>query len=196
MRSAETVLAVIHERGKRGLPLDDLYRQLFNPDLYLRSYGRLAHNKGALTRGVTNETVDGMSQQVIEHIITAMRAERFRWMPTRRVYIPKKTGKQRPLGMPVWTDKLVQEVMRSLLEAYYEPQFSTHSHGFRRGRGCHTALAEVRSGWSGVKWFIEGDIKGCFDQASWYSIEKRKFWSWPFLRRWNSSSVVGSSGNR
>jgi len=163
MRDAETVLAVIQERGKRGLPLDDLYRQLFNPDLYLRGYGRLARNKGALTQGITKETVDGMSQHVIEQIIEALRFERFRWMPTRRVYIPKKNGKKRPLGMPVWTDKLVQEVMRSLLEAYYEPQFSAHSHGFRPGRGCHTALTEIRKGWTGVKWFIEGDIKGCFD---------------------------------
>lgn len=166
MRNAETVLAVIQERGRRGLPLDDLYRQLFNPDLYLRGYGRLAKNKGAMTPGVTKETVDSMSLNVIEQIIEALRYERFRWTPARRVYIPKKNGKKRPLGMPVWTDKLLQEVIRSLLEAYYDPQFSPYSHGFRPGHGCTTALAHIRKKWTGAKWFIEGDIKGCFDNIN------------------------------
>jgi retron-type reverse transcriptase len=54
-------------------------------------------------------------------------------------------------------------VIRSILEAYYEPQFSRHSHGFRPGRGCHTALDEVTRHWHGAKWFIEGDISQCFD---------------------------------
>ena len=163
MRNAETVLKVIQERGKRGLPLDDLYRQLFNPDLYLRGYGHLATNQGAMTKGVTPETVDGMSLDRIQQTIEALRFERFRWTPVRRVQIPKSNGKTRPLGIPTWTDKLVQEAMRMLLEAYYEPQFSPSSHGFRPGRGCHTALVEIRRTWTGAKWFIEGDIKGCFD---------------------------------
>src|ERR687886_2695561 len=154
MRTADTVLAIIQDRGKRGLPLDDLYRQLFNPDLYLRSYGRLAPNKGAMTKGVTPETVDGMSLDKIQLTIEALRFERFRWTPVRRVHIPKANGKTRPLGIPTWTDKLVQEVMRMLLQAYYEPQFSPSSHGFRPGRGCHTALVEIRKTWTGVKWFI------------------------------------------
>ena len=147
MRNAATVLAVIQDRGKRGLPLDDLYRQLFNPDLYLRSYGRLAQNHGVMTKGVTPQTVDGMSMDKIHQTIDALRFERFRWTPVRRVHIPKSNGKTRPLGIPTWTDKLVQEAMRTLLEAYYEPQFSPHSHGFRPGRGCHTALIHVRKAW-------------------------------------------------
>ena len=72
----------------------------------------------------------------------------------------------RPLSIPGWTDKMVQEVMRMILEAYYEPQFQDASHGFRPNRGCHTALVKIRKTWSGVKWFIEGDIKGCFDNIS------------------------------
>jgi group II intron reverse transcriptase/maturase len=163
MRDAETVLAIIRDRGKRGLPLEGIYRMLFNPDLYLRAYRKLYPNQGAMTRGTTAETVDGMSLAKIERLIDDVRHERHRWTPVRRVHIPKPNGKVRPLGLPTWTDKLLQEVMRSLLEAYYEPQFSDHSHGFRPGRGCHTALREVKMTWTGTRWFIEGDIAGCFD---------------------------------
>jgi group II intron reverse transcriptase/maturase len=163
MRNAETVLSVIRDRGQRGLPLEDVYRQLFNPDLYLRAYGRISRNEGALTRGVTRETADGMSLEKIVALIDDVRQERVRWTPVRRTYLPKPNGKKRPLGIPTWKDKLLQEVMRSLLEAYYEPQFSPHSHGFRPGRGCHTALTEIKHVWLGTKWFVEADIRGCFD---------------------------------
>jgi group II intron reverse transcriptase/maturase len=162
MQSAETVLDVIGKRGARGLPVQRLYRQLFNPQLFLMAYGRIYANKGAMTPGVTGETVDGMSLAKIETIIDALRCERYRWRPVKRIYIPKKNGKKRPLGLPTWSDKLVAEVVRLLLEAYYEPQFSDRSHGFRSGRGCHTALREVVDLWKGTHWFIEGDISDCF----------------------------------
>ena len=163
MRAAETVLNVIRERGERGLPLENIYRLLYNRELYLRAYGRLYSNQGAMTRGTTAETVDGMSLAKIDRIIDELRHERFQWTTVRRVNIPKPNGKTRPLGIPTWTDKLLQEVIRMILEAYYEPQFSDHSHVFRPGRGCHTALSEVVTHWTGVRWFVEGDIKGCFD---------------------------------
>jgi hypothetical protein len=107
--------------------------------------------------------VDGMALDKIDAIIDAVRHERYRWTPVRRTYIPKKSGKLRPLGLPTWSDKLLQEGLRLLLEAYYEPQFSPHSHGFRPGRGCHTALGEITKSWRGVTWVIEGDISQCFD---------------------------------
>jgi group II intron reverse transcriptase/maturase len=162
MQSAATVLGVLRERGRRGLPLDELYRQLFNPQLYLLAYGRIYANHGAMTPGVTQETVDGMSQAKIGRIIDAVRHERYRFRPVRRVHIPKRNGKTRPLGLPTWSDKLVGEVVRLLLEAYYEPTFSDRSHGFRPGRGCHTALREIDNTWTGTAWFIEGDIADCF----------------------------------
>jgi group II intron reverse transcriptase/maturase len=166
MQRAETLLEIIHERGERGLHLERLYRHLFNPELYLRAYGKIYRNDGSMTPGVNEETVDGMSLEKIQAIIGALRYERYRWTPVRRVYIDKKgsPGKRRPLGLPIWSDKLLQEVIRSLLEAYYEPQFSDRSHGFRPGRGCHTALAEVSESWRGTTWFIEGDISQCFDR--------------------------------
>jgi group II intron reverse transcriptase/maturase len=163
MRNAETILGIIRERGRRGLPLEDAYRQLFNPNLYLQAYGKVSANAGALTPGITSETVDGMSLDKIQHIIGLIREEKYRWTPVRRTYIPKKNGKVRPLGIPTWSDKLLQEVIRLILEAYYEPQFSDHSHGFRPERGCHTALRHIQHVWIGTAWFIEGDIKGCFD---------------------------------
>ena len=163
MRTAETIVTVIRERGTRGLPLERVYRLLFNRELFLRAYARLYPNKGALTAGSTSETVDRMSLAKIDRLIDALRHERYRWTPVRRVFIPKSNGKQRPLGIPTWSDKLLQEVIRSILEAYFEPQFSRFSHGFRPGRGCHTALQHVQQAWTGTKWFIEGDIAQYFD---------------------------------
>jgi len=149
MQSAGTVLGVLRDRGRRGLPCDELYRQLFNPHLYLMAYGRLYSNHGAMTPGACGETVDGMSLAKIGRIIDALRGERFRFQPVKRVYIPKKSGKLRPLGLPSWSDKLVGEVMRLLLEAYYEPQFSGRSYGFRGspiglGRG-HSAPTRIQN---------------------------------------------------
>lgn len=164
MRNAETVLNIIRDRGQKGLPLERLYRQLYNPELYLRAYGKLYANKGAMTKGSTSETVDKMSLAKIDRMIAEIRQERYRWQPVRRIYIPKRNGKRRPLGMPSWSDKLLQEVIRSILEAYYEPQFSDHSHGFRAGRGCHSAMHEILFKWKGIKWFIEGDIRSFFDR--------------------------------
>ena len=163
MRDAETTLAIIHERGRNGLHLENVYRRLYNPDLYLKAYGRISRNAGALTKGISDDTVDGMSLEKIKALIEEIRHERYRWTPVRRILIPKSNGKMRPLGIPTWRDKLLQEVMRSILEAYYEPQFSDHSHGFRPGLGCDTALQDISQTWKGTKWFIEGDIKGCFD---------------------------------
>ena len=163
MRMADIVLDIHHERGSRGLPLERVYRHLFDPEFFLRAYGKIYRNFGAMTKGSTTETVDGMNLQKIHAIIDLLKQERYRWTPVRRTEIPKANGKTRPLGIPTWSDKLVQEVLRSLLEPYYEPRFSKHSHGFRPERSCHSALREIRDKWKGTVWFIEGDIKGCFD---------------------------------
>ena len=162
MQEAEVVLGVLRERGRKGLPLTQLYRQMFNKDLYLAAYGNIYSNQGAMTPGPSQETADGMSEDLIDEVIGQMRCERYRFAPARRVWIPKKNGKLRPLGLPSWSGKLVGEVVRLLLEAYYEPRFSGRSHGFRKGRGCHTALREIQSTWTGTTWFIEGDISDCF----------------------------------
>src|SRR5713226_6695390 len=125
MQDAKTVLDVLRDRGRRGLPLNELYRQLFNPQLYLLAYGRIYSNQGAMTPGADGETADGMSTDKIGRIIDAVRHERYRFKPVRVVRISKKcSSKTRCLGLQSWSDKLVGEVIRLLLEAYYEPTFS------------------------------------------------------------------------
>ena len=127
MQEAAVVLDVLRERGRRGLPFTQLYRQMYNKSLYLLAYGNIYSNQGAMTPGASEETADGMSGEKIDEIIAQMRCERYRFSPARRVYIPKKDGKLRPLGLPSWPDKLAGEVVRLLLEAIYEPGFSDRS---------------------------------------------------------------------
>jgi retron-type reverse transcriptase len=134
MQDAATILRVIRKRGERGFPLKNLYRQLYNPQLYFQAYARLYSNDGAMTADTTGETVDGRSREKITTMIDLIRQERWRWTPVKRVSIPKKSGKLRPLGLPSWSSKVMQEVVRQLLEAYFEPTFSDHSHGFRKRR--------------------------------------------------------------
>lgn len=164
MLTAQAYLELVRNRSERNLTLERVFHNLQNPDLFLKAYGKLYANKGTMTTGAEpTDSIDGMSITRIEKIIQNLNDGTFRWQPAKRIYIPKKNGKMRPLGLPSWTDKLVQEVMRLIMEAYYELRFSTHSHGFRANRGCHTALEEILRHSRGTTWFIEGDIKGCFD---------------------------------
>lgn len=145
-----------------------LYRYLLRPDLYFMAYQNLYANKGAATKGVDDDTADGFSQEKIDRIITSLADGSYTPKPVRRKYVNKKRGskKQRPLGIPTFTDKLVQEAVRMVLESVYEPIFSKHSHGFRPNRSCHTALQFLKKDFTGITWFVEGDIKGCFDNIN------------------------------
>jgi group II intron reverse transcriptase/maturase len=149
--------------GEKRLPLTRVYRSLYSEDLFLTAYDKIGRNKGALTPGTETDTADGTDLKRIRGIIEKLRYERFRFRPSRRTQVPKKQGGTRPLGIPNFSEKLVQEVLRLLLEAYYEPRFRDSSHGFRPGRGCHTALESIKWRFRGSTWFIEGDIRGCFD---------------------------------
>ena len=140
-----------------------LYRYLLREDIYFAAYEKLYSNKGAGTQGIDNDTADGFGDEYIHKLVEELKNLTYEPKPVKRVYIPKRNGKKRPLGIPSFRDKLVQEAIRQILEAIYEPIFSTHSHGFRPNRSCHTALKEVGNSFRGTIWFIEGDIKGCFD---------------------------------
>lgn len=164
MLSAEKYLRIINDRGKRQLPLKRVCRNMRQQGLFLQAYANLYANRGATTKGTDPEdTIQGMSLKRIDTIIAKLRNGNYQWKPARRKYVPKSNGQKRPISIPNWSDKLVQEVIRLILEAYYEPQFRESSHGFRPNRGCHTALQAIKRPWKGTRWFIEGDIKGCFD---------------------------------
>jgi group II intron reverse transcriptase/maturase len=162
---AQKYLEIVGKRGKADSKLERVYYNIAtNEERYLLAYANLYANKGAMTPGTTpDDTVDGMSVERIRNLMNTLKKREYRWTPVRRVYIEKRnSSKKRPLGMPGFTDKLVQEVIRIVLETYYEQLFRKSSHGFRPQRGCHTALDEIWK-WKGVKWFIDGDIEGCFD---------------------------------
>ena len=165
MQNAETVLSIIRERGQCGLPLERLYRQLYNPRLYLCAYGKLYANKGAMTPGVTPETVDGMSLAKIGNIIKALRQERYRWMPARRTYIPKSNGKKRPLGITTMKDRAMQTLYKLALDPIAETTGDPNSYGFREKRSTADAIAQcfVCLGQQTSATAIwEADIRGCF----------------------------------
>ena len=164
MRSPERVLNNLNEHSKdSSYKFERLYRILFNEELFYVAYQKIASNGGSTTKGSDGRSIDEMSLARIETLIASLKDESYQPHPSRRVHIPKKNGKTRPLGIPAFEDKLVQEVVRMILEAIYEGHFETTSHGFRPKRSCHTALLHIQKTFSGAKWFIEGDIKGFFD---------------------------------
>ncbi len=140
-----------------------LYRYMLRSDLYYLAYQKLYSNNGAATKGVNSDTADGFGEEKVQAIIKSLADETYTPKPARRTYIKKSNGKLRPLGIPTFTDKLVQQVLKMILEAVYEPLFLDCSHGFRPNRSCHTALKSVKLHFTGIRWFVEGDIKGCFD---------------------------------
>lgn len=166
MRNPTDVLNSLSDKSKNPeYRFQRLYRNLYNPDFYLLAYKNIYANDGSMTPGVNGITIDGMSSQRIAKLIESLKDRSYQPNPARRTYIAKKNNpaKKRPLGIPSGDDKLVQEVIRMLLESIYEPNFSDASHGFRPQKSCHTALTKIQKTFTGAKWFVEGDIKACFD---------------------------------
>ncbi|RKR80612.1 group II intron reverse transcriptase/maturase [Mucilaginibacter gracilis] len=164
MRNSSKVLNGLSKHGPQAdYRYERLYRLLFNEEMFFTAYQRIYAKEGNMTEGSDGKTIDEMSLDRIKQLIELLRTETYQPQPARRVYIPKKNGKMRPLGIPSFDDKLVQEVVRTMLEAIYEGQFLDCSHGFRPKRSCHTALTKIQKTFTGAKWFIEGDIKGFFD---------------------------------
>lgn len=165
MQTAETVLSILKQKSKQdeSYGYDRIYRNFFNEDFFMRAYQKIHAKQGNMTPGADGKTIDGFNRKQIAKLIELFKTERYQPSPVKRTYIPKKNGKMRPLGIPTFTDKLVQEVARQILEAIYEPIFSDNSHGFRPNRSCHTALHQIKSTCRGTNWVIEGDITSCFD---------------------------------
>lgn len=164
MEKSERVLKALSDHSQSSdYKYERLYRYLFSEEMFAVAYQRIYAKQGNMTPGTDGKTIDEMSLERIERLIVSLKDESYQPHPARRVYIPKKNGKKRPLGIPSFEDKLVQEVVRLLLEAIYEGHFEGTSHGFRPHRSCHTALGMIQKSFAGAKWFIEGDIKGFFD---------------------------------
>lgn len=166
MRNPQNVLESLRSKAcNKSYKYERLYRNLYNPEFFLAAYARIYAKEGNMTEGTDGRTIDGMGMERIDSAIQRMKDNSYQPTPARRTYIPKANGKKRPLGIPSFVDKLVQEVARMLLESIYEPIFCNTSHGFRPNRSCHTALKHIQTKFTGVKWFVEGDIKGCFDNV-------------------------------
>lgn len=164
MEKSERVLKALSDHSQSSdYKYERLYRYLFSEEMFAVAYQRIYAKQGNMTPGTDGKTIDEMSLERIERLIVSLKDESYQPHPARRVYIPKKNGKKRPLGIPSFEDKLVQEVVRLMLEAIYEGHFEGTSHGFRPHRSCHTALGMIQKSFAGAKWFIEGDIKGFFD---------------------------------
>ena len=164
MEKSERVLKALSDHSQSSdYKYERLYRYLFSEEMFAVAYQRIYAKQGNMTPGTDGKTIDEMSLERIERLIVSLKDESYQPHPARRVYIPKKNGKKRPLGIPSFEDKLVQEVVRLLLEAIYEGHFEGTSHGFRPHRSCHTALGMIQKSFAGAKWFIEGDINGFFD---------------------------------
>lgn len=167
MQNAKTILSILNEKSVRNkqFVFDRLYRNMFNFNFFMDAYQKMYAKPGNMTPGTDGKTIDGFKKNKVENLITKLRNEQYYPTPVRRTYIPKKNGKKRPLGIPSFEDKLVQEVVRKMLEAIYEPLFLDTSHGFRPNRSCQTALFKIKSTCRGTKWVVEGDITGCFDNV-------------------------------
>jgi group II intron reverse transcriptase/maturase len=166
MRNPTHVLKSLEDKAcVQGYMYERLYRNLYNPDFYLLAYKNIATSPGSMTTGADGLSIDQMSMARINKIIESIKDRSYQPNPARRMYIAKKNNpaKKRPLGIPSTDDKLVQDIIRMLLEAIYEPTFSNLSHGFRPRRSCHTALAQAQHHFIGVRWIVEGDITACFD---------------------------------
>ena len=165
MQNANTILSMLNRKSQNDehYVFQRIYRNLYNREFYVNAYARIQSKEGNMTEGVDNRTIDGFKYEMIDTLIEKLKTEQYYPKPVRRTYIPKKNGKTRPLGIPCFEDKLLQEVIRQLLESIYEPIFSDNSHGFRPDRSCHTALCQIKNTMRGANWVIEGDITGCFD---------------------------------
>ena len=165
MQTAQTRLSILKQKSEheKNYTFKRLYRNLYNQEFYLRAYQKLHAKEGNLTPGIDNTTIDGFSLQTAQKLIKQLKTRQYKPKPSKRIYIQKKNGKLRPLGIPCFEDKLIQEILREILEAIYEPIFCETSHGFRPNRSCHTALQQIKNKSTGTNYVIEGDITGFFE---------------------------------
>lgn len=171
MRSPKIILENLQKHSKEeNYKYERLYRNLYNEDFYLQALQNIYSNKGAMTPGIDGLTLDGYGKERIDKIIESIKNHSYQPKPVCRQYIKKRNGKMRPLGISSSDDKLVEEILKMILESIYDPTFSNYSHGFRPNKSCHSALLQVQHNFTGVKWFVEGDIKSYFDTIDHHNL--------------------------
>ena len=145
-------------------PFNRLIGYLKDINLWVLAYNKISKNTGSLTEGIDNETIDGINLDKLRKLQIEVLNGSFQWGGIKRIYIPKPGKKEkRPLGIPNIRDRIVQEILKIIIEPIFESRFSNNSHGFRPGRGCHTALRMIFRDFKPAIWYIEGDISKCFD---------------------------------
>jgi group II intron reverse transcriptase/maturase len=178
-------LEALEDISKQGKRINGLFRLMEDQILWHEAYANIYANKGAITPGVDEVTLDGFSEERVASIIKQLKDGTYQFQPVRRVFIPKKNGKKRPLGISSGDDKLVQEVVRIILERIYEPIFEDSSHGFRPKRSPHTALEQIDEHWGSIKWIVDMDIRDYFntiDHELLVELLKKKIDDTRFLR--------------
>ncbi|MEI5905672.1 reverse transcriptase domain-containing protein [Bacillus spongiae] len=155
-------LAVIRKASQKGYTITDCYRLMYKKELWMKAYAKLSPNAEKLSKGEPEERIDSSGMQDINEIINHLKTERFRFVTGERV---RTNVRKKDVFFSEQKNRLVQEVMRMILESVFEPTFSNNSHGFREGRDNHTALSQIQKTWTMVTWCIEGKIKGLFDHS-------------------------------
>jgi RNA-directed DNA polymerase len=164
-RLARFTQRVREVRGERYTALMGL---VFDPEELREGFERQDGRKAPGVDGMRKaEYAEGLEGRLSE-LSARLRRMGHRPKPVRRVYIPKGDGRYRPLGIPCFEDRLVQDRLSLILQAIWEPEFCQCSYGFRPGRSAHDALRRVGEVMTNehTQWVVEADVKGFFDQVS------------------------------
>lgn len=166
MQDPNVLLTILSKMAQKpDIKFDKLFQKLYNTDLWVMAYESIATKPSNMTPGSDGKTADGFGMGTIKRYIADLKASRYKPQPSQRTYVEKANGTMRPIGIPCFEDKVLQTVVKFILQAIYEPTFSNASHGFRPNRSCHTALLQVKAQ-VGTRWWVEGDIRNFFDSMN------------------------------
>lgn len=172
MKNPEMVLKNLfqHSQENKDYVFERLYRNLYNKEFYIKAYTQLYTSHGSATPETDGKTLDGFDDETIKELMEQLKSEQYQAKPAKKIYIPKKNGRLRPIAIQSKNDKIIQKIIEMILTAIYEPIFNTNSYGFRQNLGCHDALMHIKRRFVGSKWFIKGDIVSFFDNMDYHVL--------------------------